>query len=174
MSIGLELLTKSPNVEWTWWWGRWGNKPELHSKSLCYYLKATGNKVTKITTSNTLRRSGLKSCSACKVPLPKRKHVQARLNFAIEHLDDSEEGWEKVLWAEKKLTGTPRTPSQPLSMVVETLCFGAVSLLRRQNDYIGSRKRWMRLKYREICLNQDTEDGPWLVIPAWQWPKAYS
>ncbi len=45
------------------------------------------------TIGNTLRRERLKSCSACKVPLLKRAHVQARLKFA----NDSEENWVKVL-----------------------------------------------------------------------------
>ncbi|KAI4886561.1 hypothetical protein NFI96_005076, partial [Prochilodus magdalenae] len=35
-----------------------------------------------------------------KVPLPKSAHVQARLKFAHDHLDDPEESWEKVLWSD--------------------------------------------------------------------------
>ncbi len=45
----------------------------------------------------TLRHEGLKSCSACKVPLLKKAHVQARLKFA----NDSEENWVKVLWSDE-------------------------------------------------------------------------
>ncbi|KAI3373388.1 hypothetical protein L3Q82_021938 [Scortum barcoo] len=55
-------------------------------------LQRAGTKVTKATISNTLRRQGLKSCSARRVPLLKPVHVQARLKFAREHLDDPEEG----------------------------------------------------------------------------------
>ncbi|KAJ4932445.1 hypothetical protein JOQ06_010867 [Pogonophryne albipinna] len=51
--------------------------------------------------SNTLRRQGLKSCSARRVPLPKPVHVQARLKFAREHLDDPEEDWENVIWSDE-------------------------------------------------------------------------
>uniref|UniRef100_A0A8C4X521 Transposase Tc1-like domain-containing protein n=1 Tax=Erpetoichthys calabaricus TaxID=27687 RepID=A0A8C4X521_ERPCA len=40
------------------------------------------------------RTKGLKSCSARRVPLLKPVHVQARLKFAREHLDDPEEDWE--------------------------------------------------------------------------------
>lgn len=40
-------------------------------------------------------------CSVCKVPLLKKAHVHARQKFANEHLDDSEEGWEKVLWSDE-------------------------------------------------------------------------
>ncbi|CDR00643.1 unnamed protein product, partial [Oncorhynchus mykiss] len=40
-------------------------------------LQRAGTKVTKPTISNTLRRQGLKSCSARRVPLLKPVHVQA-------------------------------------------------------------------------------------------------
>ncbi|KAI3377231.1 hypothetical protein L3Q82_009143 [Scortum barcoo] len=62
-------------------------------------LQRAGTKVTKATISNTLRRQGLKSCSARRVPLLKPVHVQAHLKFAREHLDDPEEDWENVIWA---------------------------------------------------------------------------
>ncbi|KAJ4921722.1 hypothetical protein JOQ06_011223 [Pogonophryne albipinna] len=61
-------------------------------------LQRAGTKVTKATISNTLRRQGLKSCSARRVPLLKPVHVQARLKFDREHLDDPEEDWENVIW----------------------------------------------------------------------------
>ena len=35
-----------------------------------------------------------------KVPLLKNAHVQARLKFAKEHLDDPEEAWDKVMWSD--------------------------------------------------------------------------
>ncbi|KAJ4932711.1 hypothetical protein JOQ06_011126 [Pogonophryne albipinna] len=60
-------------------------------------LQRAGTKVTKATISNTLRRQGLKSCSARRVPLLKPVHVQARLKFAREHSDDPEEDWENVI-----------------------------------------------------------------------------
>ncbi|KAK3517731.1 hypothetical protein QTP70_016775, partial [Hemibagrus guttatus] len=60
-----------------------------------------GTKVTKATISNTLRRQGLKSCSARRVPLLKPVHVRARLKFAREHLDDPEEDWENVIWSDE-------------------------------------------------------------------------
>ncbi|CAJ0930142.1 unnamed protein product [Ranitomeya imitator] len=36
-----------------------------------------------------------------KVPLLKKAHVQARLKFTNEHLDDSVSDWEKVLWSDE-------------------------------------------------------------------------
>ncbi len=64
-------------------------------------LQRAGTKVTKATIGNTLRRQGLKSCSARRVPLLKPVHVQARLKFAREHLDDPEEDWENVIWSDE-------------------------------------------------------------------------
>ncbi|KAK3547659.1 hypothetical protein QTP86_026769, partial [Hemibagrus guttatus] len=60
-----------------------------------------GTKVTKATISNTLRRQGLKSCSARRAPLLKPVHVRASLKFAREHLDDPEEDWENVIWSDE-------------------------------------------------------------------------
>ena len=64
-------------------------------------LQRAGTKVTMATISNTLRHQGLKSCSARRVPLLKPVHVQARLKFAREHLDDPEEDWENVIWSDE-------------------------------------------------------------------------
>ncbi|KAJ4919811.1 hypothetical protein JOQ06_029478, partial [Pogonophryne albipinna] len=66
-----------------------------------FWRERAGTKVTKATISNTLRRQGLKSCSARRVPLLKPVHVQARLKFAREHLDDPEEDWENVIWSDE-------------------------------------------------------------------------
>ncbi|KAK3513333.1 hypothetical protein QTP70_012378 [Hemibagrus guttatus] len=64
-------------------------------------LQRAGTKVTKATISNTLRRQGLKSCSARRVPLLKPVHVRARLESAREHLNDPEEDWENVIWSDE-------------------------------------------------------------------------
>ncbi|KAK3528070.1 hypothetical protein QTP86_020231, partial [Hemibagrus guttatus] len=64
-------------------------------------LQRAGTKVTKATISNTLRRQGLKSCSARRVPLLKPVHVRAHLKFAREHLHDPEEDWENVIWSDE-------------------------------------------------------------------------
>ncbi len=64
-------------------------------------LQRAGTKVTKATISNTLLRQGLKSYSARRVPLLKPVHVQARLKFAREHLDDPEEDWKNVIWSDE-------------------------------------------------------------------------
>ena len=77
------------------------DQPSTTQEELVNDLKAVGNTVTKRTISNTLHREGLKSCCARKVPLLKKAHVQARLKFTQEHLDDPEEAWEKVMWSDE-------------------------------------------------------------------------
>ncbi len=52
------------------------NQPRTTQEDLVNDLKAAGTIVTKKTIDNTLRREGLKSCSAHKVPLLKKAHVQ--------------------------------------------------------------------------------------------------
>ncbi len=73
------------------------NQPRTTREDLVNDLKEAGTIVTKKTIGNTLRREGLKSCSARKVPLLKKAHVQAHLKFA----NDSEENWVKVLWSDE-------------------------------------------------------------------------
>uniref|UniRef100_A0AAZ3PQJ5 Transposase Tc1-like domain-containing protein n=2 Tax=Oncorhynchus tshawytscha TaxID=74940 RepID=A0AAZ3PQJ5_ONCTS len=77
------------------------NQPRTTREDLVNDLKAAGTIVTKKTIGNTLGREGLKSCSACKFPLLKIAHIHARLKFANEHLNESEDNWVKVLWSDE-------------------------------------------------------------------------
>ena len=78
------------------------DQPSTTQEELVNDLKAVGTTVMKRTISNILHREGLKSlCCVHKVPLLKKAHVQARLKFAKEHLDDPEETWEKVMWSDE-------------------------------------------------------------------------
>uniref|UniRef100_A0A803JPD6 Transposase Tc1-like domain-containing protein n=1 Tax=Xenopus tropicalis TaxID=8364 RepID=A0A803JPD6_XENTR len=132
--------------------------PRTTREELVNDLKLAGTTVTKKTIGNTLHRNGLKSCRARKVPLLKKAHVQARLKFANEHLNDSVSDWEKVLWSDetkielfginstrcvwRKKNATPKTPSPPSSMGVETFCFGGVFLLRAQDNLFALTGKW--------------------------------
>ena len=77
------------------------DQPSTTQEELVNDLKAVGTTVTKRTVSNTLHREGLKSCCARKVPLLKKTHVQVRLKFAKEHLDDPEEAWCGQMWSDE-------------------------------------------------------------------------
>ncbi|KAK3570121.1 hypothetical protein QTP86_011699 [Hemibagrus guttatus] len=77
------------------------NQPRTTREDPVNDLKAAGTIITKKTTGNTLRHEGRKSCSARKVPLLKKAHVQTGLKFANKHLNDSEENWVKVLWSDE-------------------------------------------------------------------------
>ncbi|KAI4889577.1 hypothetical protein NFI96_032523, partial [Prochilodus magdalenae] len=77
------------------------NQSRTTREELVNDLKRAGTTVSKFTAGNTLRHHSLKSCMARKVPLLNSAHVQARLKFAHDHLDDPEESWEKVLWSDE-------------------------------------------------------------------------
>ena len=77
--------------------------PRTTRRDLMNDLQRAGTKVTKATISNTLRREGLRSCSARRVPLLKPVHIQARLKFAREHLDVLEEYWKNVIRSDEIL-----------------------------------------------------------------------
>uniref|UniRef100_A0A8K9Y7J1 Transposase Tc1-like domain-containing protein n=1 Tax=Oncorhynchus mykiss TaxID=8022 RepID=A0A8K9Y7J1_ONCMY len=77
------------------------NQPRTTQEDLVNAHKAAGTIVTKKKIGNTLRSEGLKSCGARKVSLLKKAHIHARLKFAYEHLNDSEDNWGKVLWSDE-------------------------------------------------------------------------
>ncbi|KAI4889964.1 hypothetical protein NFI96_005605 [Prochilodus magdalenae] len=77
------------------------NQPRTTREELVNDLKRAGTTVSKVTVGNTLRCHSLKSCMARRFPLLKSAHVQARLTFAHDHLEDPEESWENVLWSDE-------------------------------------------------------------------------
>ncbi len=137
------------------------NQPRTTREDLVNDLKRAGTTVSTVTISNTLHRHGLKSCSARKVPLLKPAHVQARLKFAKDHLDDPEEAWEKVMWSDEtkiELFGinstrrvwrkrkdeyNPKNTIPTVKHVVETSSFGGAFLQRGQDDCTVLRGGWM-------------------------------
>ncbi len=121
------------------------NQPRTTRENLVNYLKAAGTIVTKKTIGNTLSREGLKSCSARKVPLLKKAHVQAvwmiwrrtewKFCGQMRPKSSSLASTQLVMFGGGgMLPMTPRTPSPPSNMEVETLCFGGVFLLRGQDN----------------------------------------
>ena len=76
------------------------------------------------------------------------------------------------------LSTTPRTPSPLRSMEVETLCFGGVAQLRGKDDCTVSREdEWGHVPgnfgQQPPSLSESTENGSWMGLPTWQWPKRY-
>ncbi len=136
---------------------------------------------------NTLRPEILKSCSARKVPLLKKAHVRARLKFANEHLNDSEENWVKMLWLDKtkiQLFGINLTrrvwrrrnavydPKNTIPIIKHgggNMLWGCFSA--KGTGQLHCIKGTMDgVMY---CQGQGTENGSWMGIPAWQWPKTH-
>src|SRR4029434_2398377 len=69
-------------------------QPQNYTVGACELSQSSWDHSHQATIGNKLRRKDLKSCSARKVPLLKEAHVQGRLKFANEHLNDSKEDWE--------------------------------------------------------------------------------
>lgn len=76
-------------------------RPRTTRKELINDLQVAGTNVCRSTVSNALRNHGLRSCRARKVPLLKKVHVEARLNFAKEHLYEPNGYWNNVLWSDE-------------------------------------------------------------------------
>ncbi len=132
------------------------NQPRTTREDLVNDLNVAGTIVTKKKIGNTLRREGLKSCSAWKVYLLKKAHVQDRLKFA----NDSEENWVKVLWSDEtiiQLFGVissrrvwrrrnaaydPKNTIPTVKLGGGNQMFGGVVLLRGQDNWTASKRRW--------------------------------
>ncbi len=160
------------------------NQPRTTREDLVNDLKAAGTIVTKETIGNTLYREGLKSCSARKVPLLKKAHVQVHLKFA----NDSEENWVKVLWSDEtkiKLFGINSTRRvwrrrnaayDPKNTIPTVKHWGGNIMLWG----CFSAKGTGQLHRIKVTMDgamyhqgQGIENGSWMGIPAWQWPKTH-
>ncbi len=145
-------------TSWSFYYQTVRNPPRTTREDLVNDLKAAGTIVTKKTIGNTLCSEGLKSCSARKVPLLKKAHVQYRPVWSLPMIQ-RRTGWKccgqmrpkssslastqlAVFGGGGMLPMTPRTPFPPSNMEVETLCFRGVFLLRGQGNCTASKARW--------------------------------
>ncbi len=108
------------------------------------------------------RRTGWKCCGQMRPKLSIKFGIKHGIKFAM-------------FFGGGMLPLTPRKPSPPLNMEVETLCFGCVFLLSVQLHHIkGTMDGAMYRQGQGIEASQGIENGSWMGIPAWQWPKTHS
>ncbi len=170
------------------------NQPRTTREDLVNDLKAAWTIVTKKTIGNTLYCEGLKSSSTRKVPLLKKAHVQAHLKFANEHLNDPEENWVKVLWSvETKIelfginstrrVWRRRNAAYDSRNTIPTVKHGGGNIMLwgvfsakgtgQLHRIKGMRDGAMYRQGQGIEASQGIENGSWMSIPAWQWPKTH-
>jgi hypothetical protein len=75
--------------------------PTITARDLQQQLAQSGTAVHKSTVQRTLHRHGFKGRVARKKPLLKQQHRNARLQFAISHLDQPGTFWQRVLWTDE-------------------------------------------------------------------------
>ncbi len=159
-------------------------------------LQRAGTKVTKATISNTLRRQGLKSCSARRVPLLKPVHVQPvwsllesiwmiqkrigrmsygqmkpKYNFLVKT--------QLVMFGgERMLSCIQRTPYLLWSMGWKHHALGLFFCKgTRTTDLCKGKNEWGHVswdfEWKLPSISKGIEDETWLVLSAWQWSQTH-
>ncbi|KAI3360658.1 hypothetical protein L3Q82_002523 [Scortum barcoo] len=96
-------------------------EPRTTRKALQKDMEAAGTSVTEKTIGNALHRHGLYGRSARKTPFLKKRHVEARLKFAKQHLES--------LWnTGRMLSGQMRPKLNFLAVILHTMFGGEMAL----------------------------------------------
>ncbi len=156
------------------------NQPRTTREDLVNDLKAAGTIVTKKTIGNTLRREGLESCSARKLPLLKKAHVLVRLKFA----NDSEENWVKVLWSDEtkiqlfdinsmRRVWRRRNAAYDPKNTIPTVKHGGGT--HSALGVFSATGTGQLHPHQRDDGRGHVPSGPgyWKWVPAWQWPKTH-
>lgn len=75
--------------------------PRVTRKELVEEISLTGVSVTRQTVANTLRNAGLRKYRARRVPLLKKKHLEARKKYATDMLKKDNAYFDKILWSDE-------------------------------------------------------------------------
>lgn len=70
-------------------------------KQVCNELEAAGTQVSVSTVKRVLHHYGLRGCRAGRKPSLQKRHIEARLKFAADQMDEEKAFWSKVLGSEE-------------------------------------------------------------------------
>ncbi len=153
------------------------NQHRTTREDLVNDLKAAGTIVTKKTIGNTLHCEGLKSCSARKVPLLKKAHVQAR--FRGDLGESVVVRWDQnpALASSQLAVFGERNAAYDPKKTIPTVKHGGGNIMLWGCFSAKGTGQLHRIKetmdgamYRQ---GQGIENRSWMGIPAWQWPKTH-
>ncbi len=151
------------------------NQPRTTRGDIVNDLKAARTIVIKKTIGNTLRREWLKSCSAHKGPLLKKAHVQSAV-WCFPKIQ-RRSGWKCCgqMRPRRNAACDPKNTPPRQTRRWKHYALGCISA--KGTEQLHRIKRTMdgdmHCQGQGIEAHQGIENGSWMGIPAWQWPKTH-